>query len=91
MLSVAKRACACCGYLTLDGEGLLSSDGIHFGNFQNCDVCGWEDDYASRRDPNCRGSNGITLVEPQESFARVGAYDERLRHNVRAPRPDEIP
>ena len=60
------------------------------GNFQNCPVCGWEDDYVARADPHAR-LNGMTLIEAQENYLRVGACDERLVDSVRAPRADEFP
>ena len=88
---MGARACACCGYLTLDTEGLLSEDEIHFANFQNCEVCGWEDDYVARRYPHARSSNGMRLVDGQANFIRFGSYDVDRRHDVRQPRPDEVP
>jgi hypothetical protein len=79
---MAKRACPCCGFLTLGSEG----------NFEICDVCFWEDDLSQSLDPDSPiGANAVSLREARENFRRTGASEEQFRFNVRHPRPDEKP
>ena len=88
---MAGRECLCCGYLTLDRGGRLSLDWMNFGSFENCPVCGWEDDPSAHGDESVMTSNGISLIEGQKNFNRFGACLERLRFSVRPPRSDETP
>jgi hypothetical protein len=88
---MGNRPCLCCGCLTLDRRGLISLDWVNFGSFENCPVCGWEDDPAAYGDKSVRTSNGISLIEGRENYNRLGACLEELRLNVRPPRPDETP
>ena len=86
-------ACPCCGYLTLDQEGL----------FNLCDVCGWEDDPDARGDAEARNANGIRLVAAQANMPdsalttktrftgcahRVRSSSHRTRHGPR--REDQL-
>ena len=76
-----RFACPCCGYLTLDQEGL----------FNVCHVCGWEDDPDARRDAKARNANGVRLITAQANFVRFGAYRQEAIHRVRPPLPIEFP
>lgn len=80
----ARFACACCGFLTLEGPPS--------GTFQVCPVCYWEDDGTQLADPAYDGgANGVSLRRAQENFARFGASDAAVAELVRAPTEDEDP
>lgn len=73
--------CPCCGYLMF-GEGPGSDD--------ICEICYWEDDIVQLRDPHfAGGANVLSLLESQRNFADFGAVEQRLRGNVRPPKPTE--
>jgi hypothetical protein len=78
----AKHAtfpCPCCGHLVFDGPP---------GTLEICRVCFWVDDPAALRyattavDPR-----GVSLVEAQKTYAKVGACEERWVKSVSRPRP----
>jgi hypothetical protein len=50
--------CPCCGYLVFDEEP---------GSYDNCPVCGWEDDLSQLRFPTMAGANR-PLVQCQAAF-----------------------
>lgn len=51
--------CPSCGFLTLEGN---------YGNYDICDVCGWEDDGIQLANPcSGGGANGKSLAEAQQS------------------------
>jgi hypothetical protein len=81
---VAKYACPCCGYLTLDQEAP--------GTFAMCEVCMWEDDPVQFDDPDFGGgANRPSLNEARENFKRLQASDARFVEQTRPPRATEIP
>ena len=81
---MAKYACPCCGYLTLDQEPP--------GTFRMCEVCLWEDDPVQFDNPDFSGgANHLSLNEARENFKRVGASDPRLAEQTRPARAREIP
>lgn len=78
---MAKLACACCGYLTLDQER---------GDYEICDICFWEDcpvQFANPRFPV--GPNHLSLLEAQTNFQQFGASDEASRAHVRPVTADD--
>jgi hypothetical protein len=55
-----------------------------------CQICFWVDDPAALRyATTVVGSNRVTLADAQRTYLRLGASEERYRHNVRQPRKDE--
>jgi hypothetical protein len=54
-----KLACPCCGYRTLSAE--------HYGSYELCPVCGWEDDAVQLASPCSEGgANRESLYECQK-------------------------
>lgn len=79
-----KHACACCGFLTMDGPPS--------GSYDICPVCFWEDDGVQVRDEDfAGGANTPSLNTARRNFARIGAVEERLVLFVREPLPEERP
>ena len=77
-----KRACQCCGFLTLD------PDGIH----DICPVCFWEDDPVQAEDPDFSGgANELNLREAQENYLEIGAISDQFVKDVRSPLKSEYP
>jgi hypothetical protein len=77
-----RHPCECCGYYTI----------LNPGHYDTCDVCGWEDDRCdSNRPEEVSGPNRISLAQGRANFAAFGASDDRSRHRVRTPRPEEHP
>lgn len=73
--------CPCCGHQTLPRGP---------GDFELCPVCFWEDDGGQLRWPqNADGANGMSLMEAQRVYLRIGAVDQEFRDVVRGPRADE--
>lgn len=84
MAATSKFACPCCGFLTFEERPP--------GTYDICPVCFWEDDFVQFKDPtSCCGANGVSLEEARENFERFGVSEERFKHLVRLPTPDEIP
>jgi hypothetical protein len=80
----ARRACPCCGYLTLDDP--------EPGTYDICEVCLWEDDPVQLRKPDYEGgANKCSLNQARVTFQLHGVSDLRVRELVRPPRPDEQP
>ena len=78
---MSRFPCPCCGHLTLDSGP---------GDYELCPVCFWEDDGGQLRFPmSADGANGISLMDAQEVFARIGAMDRDFTPNVRKARADE--
>ena len=77
----SRQPCPCCGRLTLpEGPGV----------YELCPVCYWEDDDAQLRWPmSPDGANGVSLMEAQRVYQRLGAMDKVFRRKVRRPRKDE--
>ncbi len=81
---MAKYACPCCGYLTLDEEP--------GGTYRLCAVCYWEDDQIQFRDHDYEGgANEPSLNQARKNFEKFGACCKQDLPNVRAPNPDELP
>jgi len=75
-----RHACPCCGYRTL-----LERD-----RYELCPVCFWEDDPSESRKPGfALGANGVSLVEAQQMYLRLGATHPSLVNKVRPPQPEE--
>ncbi|MEV8320697.1 CPCC family cysteine-rich protein [Streptomyces sp. NPDC059900] len=77
--AAGKRACFCCGFLTLESRG----------RFEICPVCGWEDAWQDdhNADEYLGGPNQVTLSEARENFAAFGASEERRRKVCGNPSP----
>jgi hypothetical protein len=59
-------ACPCCGYRTLHQHAV----------YDLCLVCFWEDDPTQAEEPwMAGGANGISLIEAQQAYLRLGAMD----------------
>lgn len=78
---MAAFPCPCCGRLTLSrGPGA----------YELCPVCFWEDDPEQLRYPmSADGVNGVSLVEAQAAYRRLGAVGKDFKKKVRQPRRDE--
>ena len=80
-----RRACPCCGYLTLGWDH----------PYATCEVCYWEDDPDQEEDPNLKGAGlgnpRVSLNEARENLQRFGASDIEFREYVRAPTREEVP
>ena len=77
-----RYACPCCHFLTLDERG----------GFDICPVCFWEDDGQDDQDAGRvrGGPNGdLSLEQARLNFTTYGASEERRKHLVRPPRPEE--
>lgn len=75
-------ACPCCGFLTIPTRT----------DWDLCPVCFWEDDPSQAVDEASEnGANGISLVQARANFRALGAIDEAFIHEVRPPRPEEVP
>lgn len=82
--ALARRACPCCGLLTL-------VDRPH-GTNAICRVCRWEDDLVQFNQPDRRGGpNKVSLNEARENFRRHGVSDPARGARARPPRPEERP
>ena len=78
-----RRACPCCGNLTLESDS---------GDYDICPVCFWEDDPVQLRDPAYKpGANAVSLREARENYRAYGAAEERFKGDVRPPKPEEQP
>jgi hypothetical protein len=78
--------CRCCGYLTLTRLDV----------YEDCPVCGWEDDPTTIWLPGERagpGPNSLSLTEGRRNFAAHGIANPLLKDKVpvRDPLPDEHP
>ncbi|MBX9362075.1 CPCC family cysteine-rich protein [Streptomyces sp. WAC04114] len=73
--------CPCCGHRTL-GE---------LWAYEICPVCYWEEDPSQLRHPTAGfGPNhGLSLIEAQANYRRIGAVTEEMRRHVRPARDDE--
>ena len=73
--------CPCCGHRSLTGGP---------GDYDLCRVCFWEDDPTQLRWPELRtGANGVSLIDAQQAYLRLGVMDAHFASRVRAPRTDE--
>ena len=81
---MARFACPCGGYLTLESESP--------GSYELCPVCWWEDDVGQFDDPeSVGGANRVSLREARENYRRAGVCDADGRGHIRPPQADEIP
>lgn len=54
---ISTEACPCCGQSFV-------------GRFDMCEVCGWENDYQQRDNPDMRGgANSMSLNEAKKAYA----------------------
>ena len=76
-----KYACPCCGYRTLEEEGM----------YLICPVCFWEDDPSQSGRPDFDGGpNRVSLREAQKNFREFGACEKEMVKNVRKPTKKDI-
>lgn len=77
-----RYPCVCCGHLTLTAPP---------GSYDDCPVCGWEDDIVGLRWPDLdEGANRLSLIEAQRAFAAGGTSDpERTGAALRPAAADE--
>lgn len=76
-----RYRCDCCGYYTLRNK----SDDI-------CPVCGWQEDYVQRNNPNFTGgANEVSLNEAKKNYELFGVFDMEYINEVRRPLPEELP
>jgi hypothetical protein len=77
-----RYPCVCCGHLTLTAAP---------GSYDDCPVCGWEDDIVGLRWPDLDGgANRLSLIEAQRSYAATGSADpEREGAPLRPATADE--
>lgn len=62
-MTTTAEACPACGKPTLDAVG----------REQVCDLCGWQDDPVSRKDPEANSpDNGITLKQARWNVEQFG-------------------
>jgi Cysteine-rich CPCC len=62
------------------------------GRFDICPICGWEDDPIQRDALSYRGGgNDVSLLEARANYQNFGASSPKVKHWVRAARPEEIP
>ncbi len=62
--------CPACGFLVITAD--------HYGTYDICDVCGWEDDGVQLANPACEGgANGQSLIEAQAVALQEHPLDER--------------
>lgn len=74
-----KYKCPCCGYYTLDCEGM----------YDICPVCFWEDT-DEVEDPNKYNEcNGISLGEARKNYFEFGASKKEMKKYCRKPRESE--
>ena len=65
--ATTRYPCVCCGHLTLTAPP---------GSYDDCPVCGWEDDIVGLRWPDLDGgANRLSLIEAQRSYAATGAAE----------------
>jgi Cysteine-rich CPCC len=78
-----RRACPCCGSLTLESDE---------GDYEICPVCFWEDDPVQLRDPTYEGgANAVSLEQARRNYRQHGASEQRFKDDVRPPTPEEQP
>jgi len=78
-----RRACPCCGFLTLE---------LDEGDYDICPVCFWEDDPVQLRDPHDGGgANRVSLDQARRNYRRYAVSEERFKDDVRPPKPEEQP
>ena len=57
-----KHKCPCCGKFTIDV----------IGDYEICDVCGWEDDPTQSKDPDfAGGANELSLKEARAAWRKA--------------------
>ncbi|MFC7597534.1 CPCC family cysteine-rich protein [Terrabacter sp. GCM10028922] len=58
--------------------------------YELCPVCFWEDDPNESRAPGfAGGANGVSIVDAQQTYLRLGAMHPAFVNKVRPPRPNE--
>ena len=72
--------CPCCGYRTISGE------------YEICEICGWEYDVTQHQNPNSTGANRVSLREAQQNYQQFGAAKKEIVGSmlVRAPTSDDV-
>jgi hypothetical protein len=69
--------CPCCGYQVYSQQP---------GSYQTCPICGWQDNLAQLRFPRMpNAANGVSLIEGQDNFERIGSAERRHTRETRAP------
>jgi hypothetical protein len=69
--------CPCCGYDVYSEPP---------GSYEICPICFWEDDIVQLAFPDLKGgANKCSLIEGQQTFARIGSCEERVKSHVRPP------
>jgi hypothetical protein len=69
-----KFPCPVCGYKVFKSPP---------GSYDNCPICGWEDDISQLRFPKSIGANKISLLEAQDNFEKFGAKDQSYKEKIK--------
>ena len=82
-MSDSRYPCPCCGHLVFAEAPTAEADDI-------CLVCFWGDDLTQLRWPKLAGAtNAVSLLEAQQTYAELGAIEERFVNDVRPATTEE--
>lgn len=77
-----KFRCPCCGCYSLEEP---------LGNYDFCDVCGWQNDIMDFLYPDEQSAcNGVSLNEARQNYIEFGASEEDRLDDVRKPSFEEL-
>lgn len=73
MKDEAKAQCPCCDYWTL----------LEPSAYEICDVCGWEDDFVQKENPNFDGgANDLSLIQARNLW-RIKMAKEQTHNKLK--------
>ena len=76
---IKKYKCPCCGYYTLDNEGM----------YDICPVCFWEDNDEVENPNEYDDCNKISLAEARKNYLEFGASTKDVKKYCRKPKNSE--